>query len=276
MSLRFGLVAMLLGMAGTTPAAQASSPSGSGLVLTGREAEEFLRNAEVVGMKPIGIGITKPFKATLTDGERELHAVWKTIDDVQQGVFQGPKGGFQANYRDSYKFEVAAYELDKLLGLGLVPPTVVRVIDGRKGSLQLWVEGAFTELDRRERNQRPEDYVSWSEQLYKLKLLHQLIFNSDSRNIRNVVYDPEFRVYAVDHSRSFRRYRYLESTDELRRFSRAVLARLSALDRTELGRKLGLWLEEDEIDAILARRDLLLEVAASRAARLGDAAVLYP
>jgi len=32
-------------------------------------------------------------------------------------------GTFEANFSDSYKFEFAAYELDKLLGLGLVPPS---------------------------------------------------------------------------------------------------------------------------------------------------------
>jgi hypothetical protein len=274
MLFRLSVVALFLGWMPATTALASSADWG--LPLSGREAEEFLREAEVVGMKPIGVGITRPFKATLTDGKRTAHAVWKTIDDVRQGVFKGSKGGFQANLRDSYKYEVAAYELDRMLGLGLVPPTVAREIDGREGSLQLWVEGAFTELDRREKGLLPDDYVAWSDQLYKLELLEQLVFNSDSKNIRNVVYDPSFRVYAVDHSRSFRKYRYLDSEKKLRRFSRALLERLARLDRVALEQGLGRYLDSDEIVALLVRRDLLLEIASVRSRRFGDAAVLYP
>ena len=142
-----------------------------GLPMTGDEAEIFLRDARIVGMKPIGVGVTKPMKVTLSDGERTHHAVWKSIDEVRHGVVKGRNGGFQAAFKDSYKYEIAAYELDKMLGFDLVPPTVEREIDGKKGSLQLWVEGAFTELDRREKNLETDDYVTWSNQQYKLRLL---------------------------------------------------------------------------------------------------------
>jgi hypothetical protein len=257
-------------------AAIASSAGESGLPLSGAAAEEFLREAEVVAMKPIGVGITKPMKVTLRRNGREHHAVWKTVDDLRQGIFQGPKGGFQSAFRDSYKYEVAAYELDKLLQLGLVPPTVSREIDGRRGSLQLWVENAFTELDRRESDRLPQDYVSWSNELYKLRLLHQLTFNDDARNVRNVVYDESFQPYAIDNSRSFRRYHYLSDESGLLRFSRGLLARLAGLDRARLERALDPWLDSAEIEAILARRDLLLQTASEKTQQYGEAAVLYP
>lgn len=215
-------------------------------------------------------------KVTLRRNGREHHAVWKTVDDLRQGIFEGPKGGFQSSFRDSYKYEVAAYELDKLLDLGLVPPTVAREIDGRRGSLQLWIENAFTELDRRENESLPADYVFWSDQIYKLRLLHQLTFNDDWKNVRNVVYDETFRVYAVDNSRSFRRYHYLPEESELRRFSRSLLERLERLDRAHLEEELGPWLDGAEIAAILVRRDLLLDAALERTKRFGEDAILYP
>jgi hypothetical protein len=257
-------------------AAVAASASASGLPLSGAAAEEFLREAEVVAMKPIGVGITKPMKVTLRWNGREHHAVWKTVDDLRQGIFEGPKGGFQSAFRDSYRYEVAAYELDTLLQLGLVPPTVCREIDGRRGSLQLWVENAFTELDRRESDRLPRDYVSWSNGLYRLRLLHQLTFNEDARNVRNVIYDESFRPYAVDNSRSFRRYHYLPDESGLLRFSRGLLHRLAALDRERLEESLGPWLDGAEIEAILTRRDLLLRTAGEKAQQYGEEAVLYP
>jgi hypothetical protein len=103
-----------------------------GLPLTGDEAETFLHDARIVGMKPIGVGITKPMKVTLSDGERTHHAVFKSIDEVRHGVVRGRNGGFQTAFKDSYKYEIAAYELDKILGLELVPPTADRRARGRR------------------------------------------------------------------------------------------------------------------------------------------------
>ena len=72
-----------------------------GLPMTGDEAETFLREARIVSMKPIGVGITKPMKVTLSDGERTHHAVWKSIDEIRHGVVKGRKGGFQLAFKDS-------------------------------------------------------------------------------------------------------------------------------------------------------------------------------
>ena len=247
-----------------------------GLPLTGDEAETFLHDARIVGMKPIGVGITKPMKVTLSDGERTHHAVFKSIDEVRHGVVRGRNGGFQTAFKDSYKYEIAAYELDKILGLELVPPTVEREVDGKRGSLQFWVEGAFTELDRREKNLETDDYVTWSNQQHKLRLLQQLTYNDDAHNIRNVIYDPSFRVYCIDNSRSFRHFHSLADESGLRRFSRAVLESLKAFDAPTLEAKLGAWLENIKIRAILARRDLLVQLAATLAVVLGEDAIYYP
>ena len=38
---------------------------------------------------------------------------------------------------ESYKSEIAAYKLDKLLALEMVPPTVARIVDGEVMSVQL-------------------------------------------------------------------------------------------------------------------------------------------
>ena len=47
------------------------------------------------------------------------------------------------NEGDRFEYEVAAYELDRLLGLGMVPVTVPREVDGRKNAVQFWVEDAI-------------------------------------------------------------------------------------------------------------------------------------
>jgi hypothetical protein len=246
-----------------------------GLPLTGEAAETFLRTAEVVRKKGIGRGITQPHQYTLSDGTRTHKAVWKTIDEFKRGVTSLEGGGVFIDFADSYKHEIAAYELDKLLGTGLVPPTVERTFGRTTGSLQMWVEGAKTEGDRKREKLVPPDPQAWNEQMYKVRLLHQLTYNTDYRNIHNVLFDPSFRVYAVDFSRAFVSYGDLRSEKELVRFSRSFLEALKALDRPTLDARLGRWLRGPQIGGLLKRRDKILAVAARRVQEQGEAAVLY-
>ncbi len=155
-------------------------PSQDGLLLTGLEAETFLR-------EDIGIGVTKPQKLTLSDGTTTCAAAWKTVDIFRRGLTRVTGGQVERDFRDSYKFEIAAYELDKLLGLGFVPPTVELKIRGETGSLQLWVHGTITEWDRQQENipiTSPKAYV---EGMLTLRLFHQLTHNIDYKNVRNVL-----------------------------------------------------------------------------------------
>ena len=246
-----------------------------GLPLQGEAAEQFLATARIVRMKPVGVGITNPYKVYLTDGSRTIKAIWKTVDEHRQELSRSEKGGFQFGFRDSYKYEIAAYELDKLLGLDLVPLTVERTIDNKTGSLQLWVEGAFTELDRRKQKLLPKDGGRWGTEMYKVNLLNQLIYNTDTKNARNILFDPDFRVYAIDNSRSFRLYKELPAAEELRRISRSVIARLRELDQETTESRLGRWLQDSEISALLKRCILVLEHADSLIAEQGEAVVLY-
>ena len=176
------------------------------------------------------MGITRSYQLTLTDETRTARAIWKTIDESRPGVTNFQGGGFVVDFSDSWKHEVASYELDKLLGTGLVPPTVERTLDRVPGSLQMWVEKAMTEADRKERRITPPDTESWNRQMWGVRLLHQLTFNTDAKNIRNVLCDPTFRIYAVDFSRAFAIYDDLRAPNELERFSRDSLEKLRALD----------------------------------------------
>ena len=161
-------------------------PLVEGLPLVGEDAETFLRTARVLDRTPIGTGITRPDRVTLTDGKRTHRGVWKTINERRMGLQRLDRGGYEFDFRDSWKSEVAAYELDKLIGLGLVPPTVERRVAGRTGSLQMWVEAAMTEDDRKRRGLEAPDAAAWNAQMHKVRLLHQLTYNTDYRNVRNV------------------------------------------------------------------------------------------
>jgi hypothetical protein len=215
-------------------------------------------------------------RLTLSDGVHTCRAAWKTIDEFKPGATEMAGGSFEVDVRDSYKCEIAAYELDKLIGLDLVPPTVEREIQGEHGSLQLWVEGVTTEYERIRRKVRIPDPEAWNQQMYKVRLLHRLTYNTDYRNLRNVLVDPAFRIYAIDFSRAFRKYDMLQNDKALARFSRSALDGLRRLDKPTLEAKVGRWLAAADIAAVLKRRDRILALAQRLVAEKGEDAVLYP
>jgi len=245
------------------------------LPLEGAEAEAFLRSASVVTRKPIGSGITESQKLTLSDGTRTTHAAWKTIHQHFVGMQKMVGGRQEFDFRDSWKHDVAAYELDKLLGIGLVPPTVERHIEGRTGALQLWIEHATDEHDRRHRHLQPPNLAIWNARQADERLLRELAYDTDF-NIHNTLYDPAFRVYAIDFSRAFRIQPQLLDPGRLDRFSRAVLERLRALDRPTLEARLSPWLDRLQIAGLLSRRDRILELVEKRIAAQGEAQTLTP
>jgi len=279
---RFGGACLLvLGFAGhaaaqsARPAAQAGEPP-YGLPLRGAEAEAFLRTAQVVQTKPLRLGVTHSEQVTLSDGTRTFKAAWKTIEERQHGVKSLEGGGLALEFVDSWKYEVAAYELDKLLGFGLVPPTVERRIGGRDGALQMWVKGVITEWDRVKQRLRPPDPERWNRQIHGVRLLHALTYDTDYRNLRNELVDPEFRVYAIDFSRAFRVQDFIPTEKDLQRFPRDPHERMKALDRPRLDAALGRWLTGPEIEGLLRRRARLVALVAKRVREKGEAAVLFP
>ena len=246
------------------------------VALTGEAAEVFLRESEVLELEEYdNKGVTKPRRAILSDGGRTLRAVFKDVDDLHVKWKTGD-GRIFFNVIDSYRNEVASYELDKLLGLDLVPPTVERQIGHEVGSLQLWVEGAMTEWERKKVEKlRPPDMEAWNNQVSTLKTFLQLVWDTDFNNISNVLVDESWKIWKIDSSRAFHSKRKLRREDSLNRFSRKLLASLENLDREELEMKLKPWLTPKQIKTLWQRRDRILELAGERAAEFGEGPVLY-
>jgi len=247
-----------------------------GLPLHGAAAEHFLTTAQVISVRPLkSKAVTRPKKVELSDGSLTWFAVFKTIDEYQP-VKRFDNGEVELKFTDSFEYEIAAYELDKMLDLGIVPPAVRRRINSEVGSLSLWVEGAMSEWERIEvHTKRPPDLEAWNRQMYTIRLFLQLIYDTDYTNINNLLVTPDWKIYKIDSSRAFRCHMELRREGSLERFSRRVLASLRALDRDDLTEKLKPWLTKKQIEALWVRRGLILDLADRRVAEQGEAAVLF-
>ena len=257
-------------------AAQPEPTPAWGLPLHGEEAERFLRTAKIVSSKSFKTkAVTRPKKVELTDGEQNHFALFKTIDESAPVKHLG-RGETELQFSDCFEYEIAAYELDKLLGLGIVPPTIRRRIGTQVGSLSLWIEGAMTEWERLNvRKIHPPDMADWNEQMYTIRLFLQLIYDTDYNNINNLLVTPDWKIYKIDASRAFRNHKELRREGSLERFSRRVLTSLRALTEEDLEENLDRWLTKAQLKALWVRRNLILELADRRVAEEGEEAVLF-
>lgn len=229
---------------------------GSGPVLSRAEMETFLRQARIVRIRSVSKGITGTERATLTDGVLTHDASIQTVDESRREFTTNR--GVEFNFRDSWRFNVAAYLLDTLLDLRMIPATVERSHRGRDASFTWWVDDVLMDEGERLKGRvRPPDLQSWNDQMWIVRVFDQLIDNTD-RNVGNLLIDRAWRVWMIDHTRAFRWHRTIRSPGNLVRCDRGLLERLRALDEATLDRELGRYLGPMEIKGLLARRDLIV------------------
>ena len=241
------LVIVLLG-APAVAAAQAAAPT-----LTDAQVERFLQTARVVSSRGTEKGVTGSVRATLTDGTLTHDAHIQTIDEFKQEF----KGGnrTETNFRDNWQFNVAAYRIDRLLGLNLVPVSVDRTWNGRGAAFTWWIDDVMMDEGARQKKKlEPPDPMCWSEQLWSLRVFDQLIDNSD-RNLGNSIISKSWRLWGIDHTRAFRYSKEPRNPALLIRIDRALLQRMKALDFATLKRQVGQYLSDADIRSILSRRD---------------------
>lgn len=231
----------------------------------------FLRTAPIVSATPIGKGVTGALKVVLRNGPVEARAAFHDIDIRKTlGTIQGRPVPF---FVDSYRSQIAAYELSRLMGLDHVPPTVERSYQGRRGSLHFWIEGA-TDLDGLLEGKGPKiDPGDRDRQLQDVWVFDALIRNMD-RNRGNLVFDADGRLWWIDHTRAFGRGDDLVGVEKIQRCSRKMLEALRALDAGAVRHALSPYISVFEIEALMKRRDLLVEHIEELVARRGEASVL--
>jgi hypothetical protein len=226
---------------------------------TRAEQERFLRTASILNEEYAGKGITNSKKAMLTDG-RHRHLAHIQFIDISQPVFRGKDGSEEKDFKDTWKFNVAAYRLAKLLRLtDMVPPSVQRTVDGKPASVTWWLDDILMdEKERLAKNIRPPDVVFWNRQMDTIRIFDQLIYNMD-RSQENLLIGRDWKAYMIDHTRAFRKWHTLRDPAAVTKCEPALLAALKALTREAVARDLSPYINDEEIDGLMARRDLIVD-----------------
>jgi len=232
---------------------------------------EFLRTAEIESVREIELGVTAPRRVTLQRDGVRMHAALRDYDETYtESRFDGI---FYARLRDSYVFDIPAYELSRLLDIR-IPPVTLRRIDGAQVSLQAWVEGAMMESDRIADAIEPPSAIGFRRQTQDMRVFDSVIGNVD-RNTGNILYDEDFDIWLIDHSRAFMRNDETRYLPRVTGCSRQLYERLQTLTYEQLEPLLSPPLTVSEVRWLLRRRDKVIAHIDALIAERGEGAVLF-
>jgi hypothetical protein len=209
------------------------------------EFETFIKTAPIVRVEDIPLGVTKP-----------RHGFFAPSSPVEGVAIKALRPSRESGYFESYQSEIAAYELDKLLGMDMVPVTVERLYEGRPASAQLWVTDTVYRKTLREQKQQAPNVADWARQVNRWRVFDNLIANID-RNEGNllVLRSPDWHLVLIDHSRAFTNT--TKMIFEMTQIDRPLYEKMKALDAKTLDARLG-KLVLDGSKSILRRRDIIV------------------
>jgi hypothetical protein len=230
-------------------------------LISDQEMENFLLNARVVTDMPRLIPATTMPMPLEIEWEGEIRkALFK------YGHLEAPGPGSSGNDAaegaspDSYRHEIAAYRLDRALGLEMVPVSVVRNFR-QEGALMEWVSGSFTEEKLRKRGDYSDTPKSLIQQRAAMRLFDALILNVYREESDQLITPGSWKLHLIDHSRAFgTSMRLPESFDpSSANLPASLLKNLENLKGTSLRILLEGLVNDRQILALLSRRDEILK-----------------
>jgi hypothetical protein len=240
----------------TSPQAAATAEK-SARIWEGRNAEfeAYIRDAPIDHIDEVPIGVTHPKRAFFKPGGLVESVAWKILPP-----------GRPAGYWESYKSEIAAYELDKLLGMGMVPVAVEKKWNRDTAAAIMWLSPIHPWKEM-EPKSKP---AKWVRQVSRMKMFDNFICNKD-RNAGNLLVDDDWNLYLIDHSRAFIWDKDLAV--KMQSVDREFWDKIQALDEAQLTAALGKWVDKDGIRAMLTRRERMRKEIDKLVTANGEAAV---
>lgn len=231
-----------------------------------KELEEYLKKASI-SEKQSSVTRTVAYFVDLDDG------------NIKRGGFLKFTDNRRPNFvADSYIYGLAAYEMDKLLDINIIPPSVEREVEGQKASLMLLIDREMDEGGRRLRKTMPPDPEKFFNALEEIKVFEHLVYSTSlclESDLEDVLITPQWKVWRVDFSEAFVPSPGLIQGCEITRCSRKFYQNLVSLKDKEIRSKMRKYLNKDEIDTLLKRKKLIIETIRKLIEEKGEKAVLF-
>ena len=240
--------------------------AGAGVLALGRAVgkapadapqELFLRTARIVTTHKLSRGVTGALRATLSDGKLTHDATIQPVNNRMSPLFAPDDKPVE--WFDSYRYNVAAYELDRLLGLRMVAVTVERNHDAKPTAFTWWVDDILMmEEVRIAKKISPPDPRDWVRQRADVDVFDELIFNTD-RNPGNLVIKRGWKLALIDHTRAFAAKPLLRQPEKVKICGSRFMESIKSLTAEAALENLGAYLTKGELDALMARRKLVVD-----------------
>jgi hypothetical protein len=229
------------------------------------DVEYYLANAAVIGYHREAVpGRTAAAKVDLDDGETKRGAMHKTVDSRRP-----------MRLPDSYKYELAAYALDKLLGFEKIPAMTEREIKGTKGSLQIRVGNCFGLDDQQRENLTPPDSQAFVNALEEINVFENLVYNERNELDDILIQKESWKIFRVDFSEAFLPIPDLIPEQKITRCSKTLFQNLQKLSDEVIKARLKNYLNDEEMSALFSRKALIIKTLKKLIEEKGKRAVLF-
>ena len=204
--------------------------------------QQLLERGDILSVEKVDAGGLPRTVVRVSDGEHTVNAVFNRRKG--RGFFPG----------------IAAYRLDELLNLEMVPVTVMREVEGRDGSLQFLPENITDEASRSLAGQGSSAWCSITDQWSAMYIFDVLVYN-EGRTQQRMMYDrSSWRLILSEHDKTFAAKK--GKPPHLRNTSVAPnagwIGALSQLSDEMLAEKLSDVLDKKRLRSLTVRRDQLL------------------
>ncbi|MFA9453553.1 MAG: hypothetical protein ACERK6_06500, partial [Candidatus Aminicenantaceae bacterium] len=230
-----------------------------------RQLEDYLRKAKIIDVsgKFEEERINVIFYKTEYNDQREI-VVFNAVDEKRD------KRNPQKRLR-SYKHQIAAYRISQILEYNIVHPSIIRKIDGREGCFVLYPGTAVDKTSFDTEEQLLKALEGMEQELSDARAFKALLDIEGQDDRAKMLLGRERRILMANLTQGFSespeiQERYLQQDSDILielPLSPFLELKLRELNKKELRKKLKGLISNKQIDALLERRDRLLEFSTS-------------
>ena len=227
--------------------------------LSDHQLERFLEKAPIKAQEAL---VKEGLELQVLELEQKDMKLRALFGDADESAEAAAKDGRKARRR--FQNQVAAYRLDRLFGLNMVPVTAFRKVDGKRGGVQIWIQSALDADEIREYGAEGQ-FGDLGPELARARAFSGLIGMEKRLNFGKLIL-PTIppKVMLSDNGVSF------SDDPDIQDFleegcgpvGAAFLRSLGTLELGKLKKELGDLLSDAQIEAVLERRDGILELCA--------------